>query len=311
MKPRIFHARLPLATRPSQYSIRSYVAKSRLRSLPPTEQPQSGLSEPALGRRSRVPLYLGGALIYGVSIYIGSVLYHIYSTAPLQDTAAGTENVTSLMSSKPEIYDRIADHYDSDINLDEVLMGLTWLRWWLFRRVSGDVLEVSAGTGRNLKYMDPTQMDSLTLVDQSSEMLQQAESKLQTLRRSDTRWASTKVTVKDVPVEGLSPNRDQFDVIIQSFGLCSVSDPSAYLDHLSTFCRGPTGRIILLEHGRSKYAWINRLLDATVVGHAERWGCFYNRDIESIVEGCNAVEVVAKQRWHLGTTYCYTLRPKQ
>lgn len=260
-------------------------------------------------KRSRLPLYLGGALIYGVSIYFGSTLYHIYYD---QNPVApqGQQDKLAQIASRPEVYDKIAEHYDSDINFDEVLLGLNWLRWSLFRHVAGDVLEVSAGTGRNLKMYDPKLLTTLTLVDQSLEMMQHARTKVDKLKRSDHNgWKDLQVTFKDVPLEALSPVRNQFDVVVQSFGLCSVYDPSGYLQHLSTFCR-PTGKIILLEHGRSKYEWINRILDATVQRHAEKWGCYYNRNIEDIVAGCETLEIVNRKRWHFGTTYCYTLKPK-
>jgi hypothetical protein len=39
----------------------------------------------------------------------------------------------------------------------------------------------------------------------------------------------------------------------------------------------PDGRILLLEHGRSHYGWLNRLLDEGESQHHERWGCQWNK----------------------------------
>lgn len=275
--------------------------------------------------RSRVPLYVGGLLLYGTSIYVGSLAYRIYHPSTTSSPSSGPviaddpthDSNSALSASRPEVYDRIAARYDADIQLDETLMGLTWLRWWLVSPLAGDVLEVSAGTGRNLSHYDPDKLRSLTLVDRSGEMLDVARERYRDLVARDAHWrrrtaaapAEVEVVFKDVALEGLSPNRHSYDVVLQSFGLCSVSHPTAFLSHLAQFCRAD-GEIILLEHGRGKYAWLNRILDSTVGRHAETWGCFYNRDIQAIVENCPEVEVVSLERWHFGTTYVYRLRPK-
>ena len=252
-------------------------------------------------RPSRTPLYIGGAVLYGVSIYVGFTVYTIYSLPEgkneLEDLGRTKE------STRDAIYDTIAGRYDSDISLDETFMGLTLLRRRLVRGVAGKVMEVSAGTGRNLPYYSPEDITSLVLVDASENMLLQAKAKLV------DGWKEDQVTIKAVPLEALSPTRDQFDVVLQTFGLCSVQDPVAFLTHLSQFCR-PDGRIILMEHGRSKYAWLNRVLDNSVEAHVERWGCRYNRDIAAIIQACEGVLKVEKcERWHFGTTYIYHLRP--
>lgn len=75
-------------------------------------------------------------------------------------------------TSRKEVFDKIADMYDSSIDTDELLMGLKLLRRWLLRKAQGDVLEVSVGTGRNLPYYD--KIRSLTMIDSSKEMILQA-----------------------------------------------------------------------------------------------------------------------------------------
>jgi methyltransferase OMS1 len=45
----------------------------------------------------------------------------------------------------------------------------------------------------------------------------------------------------------------------------------------------PGGQLLLLEHGRSGYGWLNERMDAAAGRHRERWGCWWNRDIEGIV----------------------------
>lgn len=45
----------------------------------------------------------------------------------------------------------------------------------------------------------------------------------------------------------------------------------------------PGGKILLLEHGRSHYSWLNRTLDEGAVRHHKTWGCMWNRSILDLV----------------------------
>ncbi|KAL7622389.1 hypothetical protein AAE478_007893 [Parahypoxylon ruwenzoriense] len=81
-----------------------------------------------------------------------------------------------------------------------------------------------------------------------------------------------------------SPPPQKYDTIIQTFGLCSVRDPVALLSAMGSALRPETGRIFLLEHGRSNWLdLVNGLLDRGARGHFERFGCWWNRDIELVV----------------------------
>ena len=83
---------------------------------------------------------------------------------------------------------------------------------------------------------------------------------------------------------------EKYDTIVQTFGLCSVSDPSALLAKMAAKVQPDTGRIILLEHGRGWWDWVNGLLDKYAPSHFEKYGCWWNRDIEKLVR--DAAEVV-------------------
>ena len=76
----------------------------------------------------------------------------------------------------------------------------------------------------------------------------------------------------------------KYDTIVQTFGLCSVRDPVGLVVNLAQAVRPDTGRIMLLEHGRNNW-WglVDGLLDRSARGHFERFGCWWNRDIELIV----------------------------
>ncbi|KAI1175210.1 hypothetical protein F4777DRAFT_340206 [Nemania sp. FL0916] len=75
----------------------------------------------------------------------------------------------------------------------------------------------------------------------------------------------------------------KYDTIMQTFGLCSVHDPVALLSLMASSVQPNTGRILLLEHGRSFWDFVNGLLDRGARGHHERFGCWWNRDIEVII----------------------------
>ena len=47
-------------------------------------------------------------------------------------------------------------------------------------------------------------------------------------------------------------------------------------------CR-PDGRILLLEHGRAGWDWLDGILDRGERKHLRKWGCQWNRDIQAIV----------------------------
>jgi methyltransferase OMS1 len=80
-----------------------------------------------------------------------------------------------------------------------------------------------------------------------------------------------------------STTPQKYDTILQTFGLCSVRDPVSLLSLMASSLQPNTGRILLIEHGRSVWDLVNGLLDRGARGHHERFGCWWNRDIEVIV----------------------------
>ena len=55
---------------------------------------------------------------------------------------------------------------------------------------------------------------------------------------------------KPLPPAPSSSMSSKYDTVIQTFGLCSVSDPVAVLANLASAVKPGSGRIFLLEHGK-------------------------------------------------------------
>lgn len=215
-------------------------------------------------------------------------------------------------------YDKIADRYDSDLDLMERAMFLGWTRKKLCQKAKGHVLEVSAGTGRNTQFYKQHKgskegIESITFVDQSPRMLEICREQW---KRVGSRF---KGEVRFVVADAGAPNAikppsnaEAFDSIIQTFGLCSTPNPAQYLSRVGQLLRKPDGkepeggRIYLLEHGRGHYGWLNQILDGLAKEHADRFGCWWNRDIGAIVEA-SGLEIIEMKRRHFGTTWIFEL----
>ncbi|KAK3292572.1 uncharacterized protein B0H64DRAFT_407086 [Chaetomium fimeti] len=107
----------------------------------------------------------------------------------------------------------------------------------------------------------------------------------------------------------------KYDTIIQTFGLCSVADPVRLLANMAAKVQPDTGQILLVEHGRGSYDWMNKRLDKAAHKHFQKFGCWWNRDIEQIVreaaEEIPGLEVVALKRplwFQAGTTLLIELK---
>ena len=148
-------------------------------------------------------------------------------------------------------------------------------------------------------------MESATFTDGNAGMLAEASSKFDKFKEQ---FHKTFVEFKQAKVETLGAK--QYDTVVDTFGLCSCEDPEAALISLADSCkRSDESRILLLEHGRSHYDWLNRILDGNVDKHVSKWGCWWNRDLAGLLERPKVqekLEIVSVHRWHLGTT-CYVV----
>ena len=246
------------------------------------------------------PFIIGGLAIYSFTAY-GVFLYN-----SLNSVAERSPNL-KIPQDVSDRYNNTAKDFDNEVGFTEKIMGIGWLRQSLAKRASGDVLEVSVGTGRNMQYYNLKRCKTITMVDQSGEMIEIARKKSKVL---SPRYKTCTFLTQSALDHILSPTSGGFDTIVQTMGLCSTPHPSKLLTHLGTLANPAHGQILLLEHGRSHYAWLNRLLDDSAPAHADRHGCWWNRDIGKIVEE-SGLEVVKIKRYHLGTTWWVELKPKR
>jgi len=230
-------------------------------------------------------------------------------------------------------YDETADSFDSEVGTSEALMGINRIRKRLSRQCKGHVLEVSCGTGRNLGYYDlapGSEIDSITFLDLSAQMIDACKKKWASLYPASSttsasfkpglaiRFSTTSAVGPMPPApesgNGTASSNGKYTTIIQTMGLCSTPTPhdlllnlSSHLDHSN-----PDSRILLLEHGRSSYDWLNNIMDNSAARHAEIHGCWFNRDIGEMVTAAaeqSGLEVVEMQRKHAGTTWVFELKP--
>ena len=287
---------------------------------------------PLLDPNRRIPLVGAGIMVFCIAGYIGYFATSIYKTP------SGTPFESSAQPDVSVRYDKIARKFDSSVDFMEISMGMPEKRKDMVAQAYGDVLEVSVGTGRNLDFFDwdfeghngvgdPVKgggvkrgkVKSLTAIDISKEMVEVAKEKFDRKFPSmpEPRWivadASREIppAPKNSTTSSWSEADQKYDTIVETMGLCSVSDPVALLKNLGNHVKEDEGRILLLEHGRGTWRVVNYLLDKTAVGHALEHGCWWNRDIHAIIKE-SGLEIVKAESWHASTTWRFELRkPKQ
>ena len=360
---------------------------------PSTEPPDS--ESPTRTRRTKRRLrpyaVTASLFILTISTYITMLYAQLHNEPPASSNPAEQDNSLTLR------YDTTAPDYDAAVESSEYLQGITRLRKQLVGLAKGRVLEVCAGTGRNLEFYDfgekrgwaegilgkrratmkkekkttrkegeeadddddKTSDDDdatinivteLVCVDRSAAMLDIARAKWASLHpppssTDDTNTSTTLPSPKrettfskatfltqpaDAPIppslttttppQHPNPNpQNLFTTTIQTHALCSVPHPALHILHLaSQTTPSPSGKILLLEHGRcspspssspSRISQVlNWVLDRSAQRHAQRHGCWFNRDIGAVLKECEAegvivVEKVRRPWWGGGTVW--------
>lgn len=203
-------------------------------------------------------------------------------------------------------YEDKAQEYDDSIKWEERGVFMGWRRRWLMRQIKGDVLEVACGTGRNLPYFSPELINSITFLDSSKNMVNITQKKF---RQSYPNFKKVAFTVgKAEDLVKLSTSM-KYDTIFEAFGLCAHEDPVLALKNMATLLK-PGGRIVLLEHGRSNWQFINNHLDFKSEKRMKTWACRWNLDIGQIVDEAG-LDITYEKRVHLTTTWMLIIKKPQ
>jgi ubiquinone/menaquinone biosynthesis C-methylase UbiE len=136
-----------------------------------------------------------------------------------------------------QVYGRLAERYDSCMHWTDRLFGFGEGRRWAASSVSGRVLELGLGTGRNLGHYPPSAR--VVGVDLSRAMLAQA------LRRPALPHP---VSLVEADVLHLPFADRRFDAVVSTLTLCTYPDPVAAMREALRVLV-PGGELRCLEHG--------------------------------------------------------------
>jgi ubiquinone/menaquinone biosynthesis C-methylase UbiE len=184
-------------------------------------------------------------------------------------------------------YDRFARWYDLVEGVPD-LLGLRKLRRRLLEQASGRILEIAAGTGKNLSYYPES--GHITTIDLSAQMLDVAR------RRANRLGLKVEFALADA--EALPFSDKSFDTVVSSLTTCTFPNPVVALKEMARVCR-TNGRILLLDHGRSDRKWLARWQDRRDEPHAKQLGCHWNREPLKLVHDAG-LKVLSAQRTFFG-----------
>ena len=147
-------------------------------------------------------------------------------------------------------YNRQAALFDLTEMPVEPLFGRWRRRLWSQIPPGSRVLEIGVGTGKNMRFSPPGV--SVVAVDFSPRMLSRA------IRRARRKGFDVQLAMMDAQTLALADA--SFDVVVATFVFCSVPDPVLGLQEVRRVLR-PDGRILLLEHVRSRLPILGWIMD--------------------------------------------------
>jgi ubiquinone/menaquinone biosynthesis C-methylase UbiE len=164
-------------------------------------------------------------------------------------------------------YDRQAALYDLREAPMELFIGRWRRRLWSQIPPGSRVLEIGVGTGKNMRWY-PAGV-SVVAVDFSPRMLTRA------VRRARRQRLDVGLALMDA--QGLAFADRCFDAVVTTCVFCSVPDPVLGLQEVRRVLR-PDGRILLLEHVRSRLPLLGRIMDWLNPLSVRLQGANINRD---------------------------------
>jgi ubiquinone/menaquinone biosynthesis C-methylase UbiE/predicted ester cyclase len=137
------------------------------------------------------------------------------------------------------IFDKQAPKYDRSMARFERLL-FAGNREWVCRQAEGEVLELAAGTARNLPFYP--EGVRVTGVELSPEMAGLGRKRAEELGRQ--------IRMRVGDAEALDFPDESFDTVVCTYGLCTIPDDAAAIREAKRVLR-PGGQILLAEHVRS------------------------------------------------------------
>lgn len=137
-------------------------------------------------------------------------------------------------------YNRVSIIYDL---LEKPMEAMALGKWRIevMKELSGKVLEVGVGTGKNIEFY-PSHLN-ITGIDFSERMMKRAINKATELKKD--------VQFELMDVQEMTFADETFDSIFTTCVFCSVPDPIKGLQEMKRVCK-KGGKIILIEHVRSE-----------------------------------------------------------
>ncbi len=164
------------------------------------------------------------------------------------------------------------------------------MRRKLLGDLSGDVLEIGAGTGANFEHY-PAGV-RVTALEPDPYMLRRAETKLAALGRKD-------ITLRQGPAEQLASPDASFDAVVSTLVLCTVHDVPRSLAEIRRVLR-LGGELRFIEHVRGT-GFVGGTQD--LIKPVWGWfgaGCHPNRRTEDALRAAGFDVVIAERRKMMG-----------
>ncbi len=154
--------------------------------------------------------------------------------------------------------------------------GLTAIRRDALADARGDVLEIGAGTGLNLRAYPRQGITRIVATEPNPAMSRHIEQKLD--------QAPAPVEIVAASAERLPFPDATFDTVVGTLVLCEPEDPAAVVEEIARVLK-PGGRYLFLEHVRSDDPKVARTQDrAAPLWRTVSGGCHCNRSTLATIE---------------------------
>ncbi|MDX6394749.1 MAG: hypothetical protein QOJ73_5812 [Streptosporangiaceae bacterium] len=156
----------------------------------------------------------------------------------------------------------------------------------LLSGVAGDVLEIGAGTGANLRFYRAAR--HVTVTEPSAAMRAKLTAKLA--------GAQVPVDIVDAAAGALPFPDASFDAVVSTLVLCSVPDQSRALGEVHRVLR-PAGRLVFFEHVRTRGPAALAQDMITPLTRVLAAGCHPNRDTAAAITAAGfSIETITTLR---------------